>query len=72
MAKLGTASRVATTVRAEHLPAVDEASIVALPITVIPLRNAIDMLEPTMLRSNSVSADRRDNNSPLRVRSKKL
>ena len=46
-------------------------SIAMLPITVTTLRSATDMLEPTTLRSSSVSADRRETSSPLRVRSRK-
>ena len=46
------------------------ASITALPSTVMVLRSATDMLEPTTLRSSSVSADSRDTSSPVRERSK--
>ena len=44
-------------------------SIAIEPITVIRLRKATDMLEPTTLRSSSASDVRRDTSSPLRVRS---
>ena len=44
-------------------------SITMLPTTVTVLRSATDMLLPTTLRNSSLSADRRDTSSPLRLRS---
>jgi len=44
-------------------------SIARLPTTVTLLRSATDMVEPTTLRSSSLSAVRRDTSSPLRLRS---
>jgi len=44
-------------------------SIARLPTTVTLLRNATDMVEPTTLRSSSLSAVRRETSSPLRLRS---
>ena len=46
------------------------ASATLLPMKVTKLRSAIEALEPTTLRSSSVSADSRETSSPERVRSK--
>jgi hypothetical protein len=45
-------------------------NIAMLPSTITKLRMRTDMLEPTTLRSSSLSADRRETSSPLRVASK--
>ena len=44
--------------------------IARLPTTITTLRRATDMPEPITPRSSSVSADRRETSSPLRLRSK--
>ncbi len=44
-------------------------NITTLPMTVATLRKATDMVLPISPRSNSLSADRRDTSSPLRLRS---